>query len=106
MSLARPAMAVAEASRACAIWGRACSTASATFLSSVLIRRAISSADKVSSAEEARLDCSVFSCRMVASEELTTRQKPQSKRLDDCIVESGPDLFDGLRTTVRPGAVG
>ena len=28
------------------------------------------------------------------------------KGLNDCIVESGSNLFNGLRTTVRPGAVG
>src|SRR5215471_4265933 len=94
-------MASAMASMARAICGSAFSTAPATVLSSLLMTRAISSADLVSSSVEATFACSVRRCLMLIIDHWSLID-----RFDDRVVERRPDLLDGLRAAVWPGAVG
>src|SRR5471030_2807465 len=116
-------MASAMASMACAICGSAFSTAAATVWSCWLMMRAISSAVRVSRSDElgfwrsvprsrmgARLAVTGFISglrfRRCASDEEAWALKVRYQCFQNRIVERRHDLFDGLRTAVRPGAVG
>src|SRR5262249_46433330 len=87
-----------------AIWGRARSTASATFLSSRLMTRAISSAESVSNSPAARFARSVPRSLMLMN--VVYLDAVGINRLHPRIMKRRPDLFDSLRAPIGPCAVG
>ncbi len=100
----RSASASAIQSIACAICGSARSTAAATFASSELMIRAISSADFVSRSADAGLGCSVASGIQLRARSLVHRAAPSAST--DRIVKPRPYFPDRPIRGIRPGAVG